>query len=260
MSNASKATATAYSVSVAVTERLRAEILAGEFKPGERLYEVPLSERFGVSRTPVRSALQTLASDGLLEYSPNRGYSVRMFETADVIEAYEIRAVLEGLAARRAAQIGLSDAGRRALEDALIQGDRLLARGHLVPGDRIAYGAINATIHHTIHAAGGTRMLGDTLRLSAQIAPASHRNVIAFEYRDVRRRHDDHHRIFEAILCRDSGRAELLMRDHVESVKMALIRSISATASSPDRVDALSTELNRDLLDRRPESQPLPEF
>jgi GntR family transcriptional regulator of vanillate catabolism len=260
MSDASKATGTAHSVSAAVTERLRAQILAGEFKPGERLYEVSLSERFGVSRTPVRSALQTLASDGLLEYAPNRGYAVRMFETTDIIEAYEIRAVLEGLAARRAAQIGLGDAARRALEDALSQGDRLLDRGYLVPEDRIAYGAINATIHHTIHAAGGTRMLGDTLRLSAQIAPAAHRNVIAFDYRDVRRRHDDHHRIFEAILCRDPGRTELLMRDHVESVKVALIRSMSATALSPDRIDVLSTELNHGPSDRRPESQPFPEF
>lgn len=260
MSNGSKASATAHSVSVAVMERLRAEILAGEFKPGERLYEVPLSERFGVSRTPVRSALQALASDGLLEYSPNRGYSVRMFATTDIIEAYEIRAVLEGLAARRAAQIGLSDTDRRAVEDALVEGDRLLARGHLVPEDRIAYGAINATIHNAIHAAGGTRMMGDMLRLSAQVAPSSHRNVIAFEYRDVRRRHDDHHRIFEAILCRDSGRAELLMRDHVESVKMALIKSISAASATPDRAHAPENRPISGPLDRQTSDQPFREF
>lgn len=70
-------------------------------------------------------------------------------------------------------------------------------------------------------------MLRDQLRLTQQIAPSSHRNIIAFERRDVRRRHDDHYRIYEAILCRDGGRAELLMRDHVESVKISLIRSIS---------------------------------
>ncbi len=70
-------------------------------------------------------------------------------------------------------------------------------------------------------------MLRDMLRQSQQIAPSSHRNVIAFELSDVRRRHDDHHRIYEAILCRDAGRAELLMRDHVESIKVSLLRSIS---------------------------------
>lgn len=223
------------SASVSATERLRAEVLSGEFGPGERLYEVALAKRLGVSRTPVRAALQALASDGLLEYSPNRGYSVRAFEVGDVLQAYEIRAALEGLAARRAALAGLDDEGRRVLEAALDEGDRLLARGHLVPEDRIAYGAINSTIHNAIFAAGQSRMLRDMLRLSEQVAPASHRNVIAFEYQDVRRRHDDHHRIFEAIVCRDPARAEMLMRGHVESVKMSLLRSYDSSGDSPGR-------------------------
>lgn len=212
-------------VSASTTDRLRSAVLAGEFKPGERLYEERLSERLGVSRTPVRTALQALASDGLLDHAPHRGYSVRAFDMSETLQAYEIRAVLEGLAARRAAQLGLDVAGQRVVEEALRDGDRLLARGHLEPDDRITYGAINFRIHHAIYLAGQSRMLGDMLRLSQQVAPSSSRNVIAFEYQDVRRRHDDHHRIFEAILCRDAGRAELLMRDHVESVRRALIRA-----------------------------------
>jgi GntR family transcriptional regulator, vanillate catabolism transcriptional regulator len=220
-------TASAPSVSLSTTEKLRAAVLASEFVPGERLYEVRLSERLGVSRTPIRAALQALASDGLLDYAPHRGYSVRSFDAAEILQAYEIRAVLEGLAAKRAAQLGMGDAPRRDIEGALLEGDRLLSRGHLIPEDRIAYGAINSTIHNAILTAGQARMLGDMLRLSQQVAPSSHRNVVAFEYQDVRRRHDDHHRIFEAILCRDPGRAELLMRDHVESVKLSLSRSES---------------------------------
>ncbi len=212
-------------VSASTTERLRAAVLAGEFQPGERLYEERLSERLGVSRTPVRTALQALASDGLLDHAPHRGYSVRAFDTAETLQAYEIRAVLEGLAARRAAQLGLDVDAQRTIEAALREGDRLLARGWLEPDDRIAYGAINFRIHHAVYLAGQSRMLGDMLRLSQQVAPSSYRNVIAFEYQDVRRRHDDHHRIFEAILCREAGRAELLMRDHVESVRRALIRA-----------------------------------
>jgi GntR family transcriptional regulator, vanillate catabolism transcriptional regulator len=222
------------SVSVSTTDSLRAAVLAGEFMPGERLYEVPLSERLGVSRTPVRAALQALASDGLLDYAPHRGYSVRTFDAAEILQAYEIRAVLEGLAAKRAAELGMSDAERRDIEGALRDGDRLLSRGRLIPEDRIAYGAINSAIHNAIHTAGRSRMLGDMLRLSQQVAPSSHRNVIAFEYHDVRRRHDDHHRIFEAILCRDPARAELLMRGHVEGVKLSLSRSTAWPASSRD--------------------------
>jgi GntR family transcriptional regulator of vanillate catabolism len=212
-------------VSISATEQLRAAILAGEFLPGERLFEVRLSERLGVSRTPIRAALQALAADGLLDHAPNRGYSVRAFDAAEILQAYEIRAVLEGLAAKRAAQLGLDEAGRRTIEEALADGDRLLARGRLVPEDRIAYGASNAAIHGTILAAAGARMLGDLLRLTQQVAPSSHRNVVAFEYDDVRRRHDDHHRIYEAILCRDAARAEFLMRGHVDSVRLSMTRS-----------------------------------
>jgi GntR family transcriptional regulator of vanillate catabolism len=217
-----------YQSRISTTDRLRAAVLAGEFKPGERLYEERLSERFGVSRTPIRTALQALAADGLLDHAPHRGYAVRAFDIAETLHTYEIRAVLEGLAARRAAQSGLAAGEQRTIEEALREGDRLLARGWLEPDDRIAYGAINFRIHNAVYVAGGSRMLGDMLRMSQQVAPSSYRNVIAFEYHDVRRRHDDHHRIFEAILCRDGSRAELLMRDHVESVRRALMRATPA--------------------------------
>ncbi|HEY0879601.1 MAG TPA: GntR family transcriptional regulator [Zeimonas sp.] len=223
--NADELAGAARPVSASTTERLRAAVLAGDFRPGERLYEERLSQRLGVSRTPIRTALQALAADGLLDHAPHRGYSVRAFDTAETLQAYEIRAVLEGLAARRAAQLGIDVEGQRTIEEALREGDRLLARGWLEPDDRIAYGAINFRIHNAVYLAGRSRMLGDMLRMSQQVAPSSYRNVIAFEYQDVRRRHDDHHRIFEAILCRDGGRAELLMRDHVESVRRALIRT-----------------------------------
>jgi GntR family transcriptional regulator of vanillate catabolism len=65
--------------SASVVETLRSAILSGEYNPGERLHEVRLTARLGVSRTPVRAALQTLASEGLLDYAPNRGYAVRTF-------------------------------------------------------------------------------------------------------------------------------------------------------------------------------------
>jgi GntR family transcriptional regulator of vanillate catabolism len=213
--------------SVSITDNLRSSILAGEFRPGERMYEVNLSEQLKVSRTPIREALKVLAGEGLLDYIPNRGYHVREYSVDDIVQAYEIRAVLEGLAAKRAAQLGMSTEERAIVEAALRDGESLLNKNRLSPGDRNQYGVINSAIHSAIHAAGQSRMLRDMLRQSQQIAPSSHRNVIAFEPPDVRRRHDDHHRIYEAILCRDGGRAELLMRDHVESIKVSLLRSIS---------------------------------
>jgi GntR family transcriptional regulator of vanillate catabolism len=213
--------------SVSITDKLRAAILAGEFRPGERMFEVNLSARLKVSRTPIREALKALAGEGLLDYTPNRGYYIREYSVEDIVQAYEIRAVLEGLAAKRAAQLGMSPEGRAIVEAALRDGETLLNKSRFSPNDRNVYGAINAAIHGAIHTAGQSRMLRDMLRQSQQIAPVAHRNVIAFEQRDVRRRHDDHHRIYEAILCRDGGRAELLMRDHVESIKISLLRAIS---------------------------------
>lgn len=219
--------------SVSITERLRSAILAGRFGPGERMYEVALSESLNVSRTPIRAALQSLAGEGLLNHIPNRGYYVRGFSLDEIIQAYEIRATLEGLTAKRAAELGLDPKVREIIEKSLRDGDELLRKGDLTDIDRGIYGEINAAFHSAIHTAAQSRMLRDMLRMTQQIAPSSHRNVIAFEHQDVRRRHDDHRRIYETILYGDAGRAELLMRDHVERVKLSLIRSLSESASRP---------------------------
>lgn len=217
--------------SVSITESLRCAILAGEFAPGERMIETHLSEQLNVSRTPIRAAFQALAGEGLLVHTPNKGYYVREFSLEDIVQAYEIRAALEGLAARRAAQTGLSHQQMEAAEAALLAGDLLMEKERFGPDDRSHYGQVNKTFHDVIHTAGGSSMIRDMLRISEQVAPSSHHNVIAFELRDVRRRHDDHHRIYEAILTRDGGRAEILMRDHVESVKLSLIRTLHSKPS-----------------------------
>lgn len=213
--------------SVSITENLRCSILAGDFQPGERMFEVTLSERLNVSRTPIRAALHSLAGEGLLTHIPNRGYYVREFSADDIMQAYEIRATLEGLAAKRAAQLGLQQEEREVIEAALRDGDALLSKSKLAPTARSTYAEINVAFHSAIHRAAQSRMLNDMLRMSQQVAPSSHRNVIAFEHADVRRRHDDHHRIYEAVLCRDGARAEMLMRDHVETVRISLIRALA---------------------------------
>ncbi|MBA4791741.1 MAG: GntR family transcriptional regulator [Pseudomonadota bacterium] len=213
--------------SLSVADRIRTSLLSGEFEPGARLHEVRLSERLGVSRTPIRSALQSLASEGMLEYTPNRGYSVRRFSTAEIVDAYEIRAVMEALAARFAAERGLPEAERIAIERVLAEGDEILASAELGEEEKLAYSAVNTTFHEAIHSAARCRMLGDMIRVCHGVPHSSHRNVISFEHMDVRRRHDDHHRIYDAILACDAYRAEMLMREHVASVKTSLVRALS---------------------------------
>src|SRR5690242_2102923 len=83
---------------------LREMLLRGDFQPGERISELPMVARLGVSRTPIRLALDRLCNEGLLEVSPSGGFVVRAFTVADIWDAIEMRGVLEGTAARLAAE------------------------------------------------------------------------------------------------------------------------------------------------------------
>jgi GntR family transcriptional regulator, vanillate catabolism transcriptional regulator len=212
---------------LSVMDLIREAILGGGVRAGERLNEVQLSRTLAVSRTPVRAALQALAGEGLLDYAPNRGFTVREFPLDAIVDAYDIRASLEGVAARFAAERGLSPEEKAVIERSLDAGDRLLERGSFEAGDLTIYRGINGDFHDTLLAAARNRMLGEMIRICHHVPMSSSRNIVAFEHRDVRRRHDDHHRIYEAIIAREPWRAEMLMREHVSSVKASLIRSLA---------------------------------
>ena len=212
---------------LSVMDLIREAILGGSVAAGERLNEVQLSKTLAVSRTPVRAALQALAGEGLLDYAPNRGFTVREFPLDAIVDAYDIRASLEGVAVRFAAERGLRAEEKALIERSLAAGDKLLERGSFEAGDLTIYRGINGDFHDTLLAAARNRMLGEMIRICHHVPVSSSRNIVAFEYRDVRRRHDDHHRIYEAILAREPWRAEMLMREHVSSIKASLIRALS---------------------------------
>jgi DNA-binding GntR family transcriptional regulator len=86
-----------------VYDHLRDAILNGEFQPAERLGEVELTERLGVSRTPIREAIGRLTQDGLLESTPGRGVRIRVVSALEARDAYLVRETLDGLAASLAA-------------------------------------------------------------------------------------------------------------------------------------------------------------
>jgi GntR family transcriptional regulator of vanillate catabolism len=212
---------------LSVADQIREAILGGAFGAGERLNEVRLSRTLEVSRTPVRAALQALAGEGLLDYAPNRGFTVREFPLDAIVDAYEIRAALEGVAARFAAERGLSADESAVIERSLIAGDKLLERGSFEAGDLTTYRDINGDFHDTLLSAARNRMLSEMIRICHHVPMSSSRNIVAFEHRDVRRRHDDHHRIHEAIVAREPWRAEILMREHVSGVKASLVKSLT---------------------------------
>jgi GntR family transcriptional regulator of vanillate catabolism len=202
-------------------------ILRGELAPGERLAEVGLAERLGVSRTPIRQALPALAREGLLAAAGRRGYVVRSFSPQDVLDAIETRGLLEGLAARRIAERGAAPELINSLKECLSEGDAILARRRFESADEQRYGEMNGRFHALIVEGAGSRIVADALARNDHVPFASAR-AVAFS-RDLTElvpilnyAHRQHHVIVQALENREAARAEALMREHASPVKEVL--------------------------------------
>lgn len=209
------------------TALLRERLLNGEFGPGVRLQQVPLAATLGISRTPLREALLTLAREGLLSYEPNRGYAVRAFGASDIDQAYQVRAQLEAFACHLCARQGLPEGAQGTLADCLQRGDAILAAGELRPDDLPAYRAMNVAFHEAILDGARNRFVSDFVRQTQNVPLASDRVFVWEDHALISRSHDDHHRIFCAIRDRDAARAEALMREHVIFAGQVLISSMA---------------------------------
>lgn len=212
--------------STEISALLRERILSGAIQPGERLQQIPLSESLGVSRTPLREALVTLTNEGLLIYEPNRGYTVRAFSLNDVLAAFDVRARLEALACGLAAKRGMSPAALRVLTQCVETGDRILSKGFLDPNDLEPYRQMNVEFHDTVIQAANNRYVTDFVRQCHNVPLASDRIFVWEDYEVIKRSHDDHRRIAEALAERDGDRAEFLMREHVFFAGVVLQRSL----------------------------------
>ncbi|WP_342640016.1 GntR family transcriptional regulator [Rhodoligotrophos ferricapiens] len=201
--------------SESVTDRLRQQVLEGEYLPGSRLQEVQLAETMGVSRTPVRAALAALEKEGLLTYIAKRGYEVRRFLPAEIADMYQVRSVLEGNAAALCARNGISDEQVAELRRCLMQGDEILAKGHLDPADLPVYRDLNGRLHSAIIAGSGSAVTAHHVRQICQIPFLSDRVILWESFALINRSHDDHHRVVDAIVERDPQRADAIMREHV---------------------------------------------
>jgi GntR family transcriptional regulator, vanillate catabolism transcriptional regulator len=198
---------------------LREQILSGQFKAGERMSELPLVERIGVSRTPLRLALAALEHEGLLEQLPTGGYVVRAFTAREIVDAIELRGVLEGTAARFAAERG---APRRELRALAELNDRigvvLGAAGGVDSFDD--YVELNERFHTRVFALAGSSVLERALAgvaalpfagPSAFILPAAE---MPESYAILVVAHRQHAALLEAISAREGTRAEAVAREH----------------------------------------------
>ena len=206
-----------------VLVRLREMIASGELKPGERLIEIPTAERLGVSRLPVRLALRILEQEGLLEKLPKRGFVVRTITTEDFLGALQVRGVLEGLAAREAAEKGLSKEDVLRLEAALAQMDEIFEKDDFQIVQIEQYHQVNVLFHDTILQASANAAIKLALSKVESLPFASVQSLVVdtanlkAEKRRLYYAHLQHHAILLALKNRQSARAEALMKEHANS-------------------------------------------
>ncbi len=208
-----------------VFERLRRLILEGEYGPRERLIEEQLAERLGVSRTPIRQALTMLEAEGLVEIVPNKGAMVCSFSVEEVWDIYDLRAVLEGHAARRAAgRINeremfrlrelaeeMEDLTRRRFEDREEE-IRLLV-------------ALNNEFHGTIVTASKNKRLERMIRRTIEL-PLVFKAFFWYTPQERLVSNHYHRQILGALEAGDGERAEIVMREHVYEGRDFVIQAL----------------------------------
>lgn len=224
--------------SQAVTNQIRELIVQGKLSPGTHLQEIRLSSELSVSRTPIRTALNTLANEGFLIYQPNQGYFVRELNINEIMDTYEIRALLEGAAARRAAEKGISCEDEAELHKLLQEGDRILKKGHLSKEDINAYRTMNVNIHEIIIRSSGSTRLAEYIQQTHNLPLVSSRIIIWWNFDLLKRSHDDHHRLLKAISSGEAWRAEALMREHVYYSAIALRDYFSSPENQSNNLNA----------------------
>ncbi|KAF0674683.1 nitrate reductase 2 alpha subunit [Profundibacterium mesophilum KAUST100406-0324] len=191
-----------------IAEELEEMIFTGSYDNGDRLDEIRLAERFGVSRTPVREALQKLSVSGLVEQIPHRGVFVRQPGPVELLEMFEVMAELEGACGRLAASRIESDA-----LDRLAVANETCATVAKV-GDADAYYRANEGFHHLIYMQSGNGFLeAETRRLCRRLQPFR-RLQLRLRGR-MEQSLSEHDGILEALRDGDSERSGSLLREHV---------------------------------------------
>ena len=186
----------------------------GVFRPGDRLVESDLADRFGVSRTPIREALQRLETQSLLERD-GRSLIVASLNHNQMAELYVVRRELEGLAARLAAK-------HATIEEIRILRDMVTADDQLV-NDTSALARANRRFHQQIHLASHNRYLVQQLDLVHRTMALMATSSLAAVGRG-RVAQEEHDAIVRAIEARDEDAAETALRDHISIAFMTRLK------------------------------------
>lgn len=204
-----------------VFNTLRQAILKGELKPGERLMEIALAERLGVSRTPIREAMRKLEQEGLVVMIPRRGAQVASITEKDLNDVLEVRIALENMAIEKACARMTAEeteklkAAAKAFEDTIAEGNLV----HLAEAD--------VAFHEIIYQAADNVCLMQVLNnLREQI----YRYRVEYLKDEEMRRQlaREHEKLTQALAARDVKDAQELSYDHIENQRQGIIKSIRA--------------------------------
>ena len=203
-----------------VFNTLRKAILKGELKPGERLMEIALAERLGVSRTPVREAMRKLELEGLVVKIPRRGAQVANITEKDLNDVLEVRMALENLS--------IENACKKMTEEQLAELKKAakVFEATMEDGNLVKLAEADVAFHEVIYQSSDNRRLNQVLNnLREQI----YRYRVEYLKEEETRKLlvKEHDEIYEAIRNRDVKTAQEISYQHIENQREAIIRSIS---------------------------------
>lgn len=206
---------------------LRQRILQGKIAGGTRLLEVALAEELKISRTPIREAMSRLAEEGLLERGRSGGFVVRSFSFSDAVDAIELRGVLEGMAARLAAERG-ADAVRMADIRATVAELDACFTPETGDVEFEAYSRLNAQFHTQLAGLSGSKIIRQEVERATRLPFASpsaflpdETDVVHFK-RSLATGQEQHRAIVDAIAAKEGARAAALLQEHARAARQNL--------------------------------------
>ena len=204
-----------------VRDAILEEIASGAFAPGDRIIQEQIAQALGVSRQPVQQALVLLRNQGVLQDAPGRGLLVAPLDPAHVQHMYDIRAAVEGLAARRAAEQGAERAAKAG--PALIEaGRKAVAAGSVA---RMI--AADMKFHEFIYGLAGNPLIAPALETHLTYTQRVMGEVLTSDEkpRDI---WDEHEAILKAVAKGDGDRAESLVRTHLMQAARFMVERLRA--------------------------------
>ncbi|MBE7554419.1 MAG: GntR family transcriptional regulator [Anaerolineales bacterium] len=201
-------------------ERIQEAITHASLEPGDPLSETRISKALGISRTPVREALQQLAQEGLVHIIPGRAITVAAPSMQDIFDAIHVRELLEPEVVRLAAE-SLPPRQREVLQTLTQELEHAARRG-----DRAAWSKIDIKWHETLNNSCPNRLLGQlTMQARNRMQKVGADNRVTDQY--LIDGSLEHRQIIEAILAGDGSTAEHLMREHIKALRENMVKRLA---------------------------------